>query len=110
VQLRCFPRDELDYGDALSRQPPAGEALDDIELPDSTPLLSAAQWMHPLAPPQALFRDDTPAPLSAAPVEDGKCVRCWHRRQDVGAVAAHPGLCGRCVENVEGPGERREFA
>jgi isoleucyl-tRNA synthetase len=39
-----------------------------------------------------------------------KCERCWHRRPDVGAHAAHPGLCGRCVENVDGDGEQRRFA
>ncbi len=39
-----------------------------------------------------------------------KCVRCWHHRADVGAVAEHPELCGRCVENITGAGERRRFA
>ena len=38
-----------------------------------------------------------------------KCVRCWHQREDVGTHAAHPELCGRCVGNVEGPGETRRF-
>jgi isoleucyl-tRNA synthetase len=31
-----------------------------------------------------------------------KCERCWHWETDVGAQAAHPGLCGRCVVAVEG--------
>jgi len=39
-----------------------------------------------------------------------KCVRCWHRRADVGSHADHPELCGRCVENVAGAGEERRFA
>ena len=43
---------------------------------------------------------------SAAP----KCVRCWHHRADVGQHAEHPELCGRCVVNVAGAGERREYA
>ncbi|MFP5441108.1 MAG: class I tRNA ligase family protein, partial [Gammaproteobacteria bacterium] len=38
----------------------------------------------------------------------GKCVRCWHLRPDVGSHAAHPELCGRCVQNVEGRGEVRK--
>lgn len=38
-----------------------------------------------------------------------KCVRCWHYRADVGQAKVHPELCGRCVENVEGSGETREF-
>ncbi len=38
-----------------------------------------------------------------------KCVRCWHRREDVGANTEHPALCGRCVENVFGAGETRTY-
>jgi isoleucyl-tRNA synthetase len=39
-----------------------------------------------------------------------KCSRCWHHREDVGANAEHPELCGRCVSNVAGDGEQRSFA
>ena len=39
-----------------------------------------------------------------------KCVRCWHHREEVGQVEAHPELCGRCVENVDGAGESRQYA
>ena len=38
-----------------------------------------------------------------------KCVRCWHYRADVGSHAAHPELCGRCVDNVDGGGEQRRY-
>ncbi|RMD79794.1 MAG: isoleucine--tRNA ligase [Gammaproteobacteria bacterium] len=48
--------------------------------------------------------------VAVAPSPHPKCVRCWHRRPDVGAHPDHPGLCGRCVENVAGPGERRRLA
>ncbi|PPD35242.1 MAG: isoleucine--tRNA ligase [Methylomonas sp.] len=41
--------------------------------------------------------------------EHNKCVRCWHQRSDVGANAEHPELCGRCVENVVGHGENRQY-
>ena len=34
--------------------------------------------------------------------EAGKCVRCWHHREDVGSHPGHPELCGRCVGNVDG--------
>jgi isoleucyl-tRNA synthetase len=47
--------------------------------------------------------------LLARASRHSKCVRCWHQREDVGAHAAHPELCGRCVGNVEGPGETRRF-
>ena len=46
----------------------------------------------------------------AAPVEAGKCERCWHWRSDVGKEASHPGLCGRCIENLFGAGEPRKGA
>jgi len=39
-----------------------------------------------------------------------KCERCWHYRDDVGADAAHPTLCGRCTSNLYGAGEDRKFA
>ncbi len=39
-----------------------------------------------------------------------KCVRCWHHREDVGAHQAHPELCLRCVDNVDGDGETRQYA
>ena len=42
--------------------------------------------------------------------EAAKCARCWHKRADVGTVAAHPELCGRCVVNLDGPGETRRHA
>jgi isoleucyl-tRNA synthetase len=35
-----------------------------------------------------------------------KCERCWHYRPDVN----DEGLCGRCVSNLNGPGEPRKHA
>jgi isoleucyl-tRNA synthetase len=48
--------------------------------------------------------------LHVRPSQATKCVRCWHRREDVGSVAAHPELCGRCAVNLDGAGEVRRFA
>ncbi len=48
--------------------------------------------------------------VEVAATDDAKCVRCWHRRADVGSHDAHPELCGRCVANVDGEGETRRFA
>jgi isoleucyl-tRNA synthetase len=42
--------------------------------------------------------------------EAAKCERCWHYCDDVGQHEAHTDLCGRCVSNVEGDGEERQFA
>jgi len=48
--------------------------------------------------------------LQVRPVEYAKCARCWHKRPDVGTVAAHPELCARCAGNLDGPGESRRYA
>jgi isoleucyl-tRNA synthetase len=47
--------------------------------------------------------------VNVKPSAYAKCVRCWHHRDDAGASAAHPGLCGRCVTNL-GAGESRSYA
>jgi isoleucyl-tRNA synthetase len=48
--------------------------------------------------------------IAVNPSAGAKCERCWHWRADVGADAAHPALCGRCVANLLGGGEPREYA
>jgi isoleucyl-tRNA synthetase len=48
--------------------------------------------------------------ITITPSAHRKCERCWHWRRDVGADAAPPDLCGRCVSNLFGPGEARECA
>ncbi|GGD04746.1 isoleucine--tRNA ligase [Halopseudomonas salina] len=48
--------------------------------------------------------------LSIVKSGHAKCARCWHLRPDVGSHAAHPELCGRCIDNIEGPGEVRKHA
>ncbi len=48
--------------------------------------------------------------LRVAPSAAPKCIRCWHHRADVGSDPGHPEICGRCVVNVDGGGERRQFA
>lgn len=53
---------------------------------------------------------EEPLNVTVAPSSAEKCERCWHRREDVGQEAAHPSLCVRCVENIDGNGELRHFA
>jgi isoleucyl-tRNA synthetase len=48
--------------------------------------------------------------IRVRPAGAAKCVRCWHKRDDVGSDPAHPELCGRCVVNLDGAGECRGFA
>ncbi|MAL99484.1 MAG: isoleucine--tRNA ligase [Alteromonadaceae bacterium] len=48
--------------------------------------------------------------VSVAPTAYHKCDRCWHHRPEVGSREAHPDLCDRCIDNLEGAGEQRRFA
>lgn len=48
--------------------------------------------------------------ISVKPSSATKCERCWHYREDVGADAAHPTICGRCTSNLYGSGEVRRVA
>lgn len=43
-------------------------------------------------------------------VDAEKCERCWHHTDDVGKIAGHETICGRCVSNIDGDGEQRQFA
>jgi isoleucyl-tRNA synthetase len=52
---------------------------------------------------------DTPHYVARASTHQ-KCERCWHYRADVGAIAEHPSLCGRCHSNLFGAGEPRHHA
>jgi isoleucyl-tRNA synthetase len=59
---------------------------------------------------EAVATDIPGLTLHIQATEHAKCERCWHRRADVGASVAHPGICGRCVENIFGHGEVRSYA
>ena len=48
--------------------------------------------------------------VKVTPSAHTKCERCWHYSADVGSIAAHPTLCGRCDSNLHGSGEQRAFA
>ena len=47
--------------------------------------------------------------VAASVTAKPKCIRCWQHRADVGTHAGHEEICGRCVSNVEGPGETRRW-
>jgi isoleucyl-tRNA synthetase len=74
-------------------------------------LITSSARLAPLgdAPTGAAATDIDGLKLHVVASGDDKCERCWHRRPDVGQDEAHPGLCGRCIENVEGDGEPRRF-
>jgi isoleucyl-tRNA synthetase len=48
--------------------------------------------------------------FKVAASKHAKCDRCWHYREDVGADVEHPSICGRCVSNLFGQGEKRTHA
>jgi len=78
-------------------------------------LITSQATVHPAGerPAQAVpaaATGETSAWILVRPSDAPKCVRCWHRRADVGSDAAHPELCARCVVNLEGAGESRRFA
>jgi isoleucyl-tRNA synthetase len=77
-------------------------------------LITSYAHVHEVAgaPPGAVAAVNTGSAgvwIAVAPTTNEKCVRCWHRRADVGQDARHPLLCARCVDNIEGPGEVRQF-
>ncbi len=75
-------------------------------------LITSAARLAPLAeaPEAAADTDLGGLRLLVEVSSEDKCERCWHRRPEVGHIAAHPTLCERCVENIDGDGEVRRFA
>nr|WP_225444606.1 isoleucine--tRNA ligase [Pseudomarimonas arenosa] len=71
--------------------------------------------LHPLSdkPADASKAEGLEAWIVAKASDHGKCIRCWHYRDDVGQHRSeqpehdHPEACGRCVSNVAGEGEVR---
>ena len=75
-------------------------------------LITSEARVHELAerPADAEESDLDGLAVRIRPSKHQKCVRCWHRRDDIGGHAEHPELCGRCVENLDGAGELRRYA
>ena len=75
-------------------------------------LITSYAQVKPLSekPEQANSTENECLFIEVVASEHEKCVRCWHHRHDVGQSATHPELCGRCEDNVDGPGEVRQFA
>ncbi len=62
---------------------------------------------HPPAGEAVVLPDGEQVWVTVNASTHDRCPRCWHHRDDIGVDATHPTLCGRCVENVAGPGESR---
>jgi isoleucyl-tRNA synthetase len=72
-------------------------------------ITSAASVVQVPAGPEGTVAAGEGVWLRVAPSGKAKCIRCWHHRADVGAVADHPEICARCASNVDGPGETRRY-
>ncbi len=78
-------------------------------------LITSYARIHPLdAKPSGLevadLQDGGQLAIAASACKYAKCDRCWHHREDVGSHSEHPALCGRCITNIEGDGEVRQYA
>ncbi|MGB5441404.1 MAG: isoleucine--tRNA ligase [Gammaproteobacteria bacterium] len=76
-------------------------------------ITSSAQVYKYAARPADAVAADVPGmsfAIKVSPSVHAKCIRCWHHREEVGTVVNHPEICGRCIENVDGPGEQRRYA
>jgi isoleucyl-tRNA synthetase len=93
---------------------PAAQAARFAALRDELRFLlitSQARVVETETPPASTVPSSEPGVwIEVQPSTQPKCVRCWHLRSDVGSDPRHPELCARCVVNVEGPGEERQFA
>jgi isoleucyl-tRNA synthetase len=114
-------RDADQIGSALAAEvelycvPGLKEKLDRLDDELRFVLITSDARVHDIAeaPGDAVAASDVEGnslSILVSPSKHAKCARCWHRREDVGANPDHPEICARCVENVSGDGERRQFA
>ncbi len=105
-------RGSLDAAVTLYAEPVLAERLrslgEELRFVLITSEASVEEWEQ--APNDAIEAEGVPLKVIAVASTSEKCERCWHRRDDVGAHSAHPTLCGRCVTNIDGQGEVRQFA
>ena len=75
-------------------------------------LITSEATVKPLADKttDAVESDMNGLSIFAKATTKAKCERCWHYSDDVGANPEHPDLCQRCIDNVFGEGETRNFA
>ncbi len=67
---------------------------------------------HPLekAPKDAAASGASGLKVRVSPSPHNKCDRCWHHHPEVGTSPRHPTLCPRCITNMQGEGEQRNYA
>lgn len=75
-------------------------------------LITSSAKLRPLPSGQTLafYNETLGLAVQVEACQETKCVRCWHRCDDIGTDATHPELCSRCVTNLSEQGESRYFA
>ncbi len=108
LQVRAAAALELEKARQAGQIGKSLEAQVEIE-PDSAATREILQSVGPLLETVLIVSQAKIGQLTSGQLRvkvsaaDGqKCVRCWRWTNDVGADAAHPQLCGRCVEVVKG--------
>lgn len=73
-------------------------------------LITSEAAVHPMnSAPAGLATTAYGVSIAVSASSHEKCARCWHRRPDVGQNTQHPELCLRCVGNISGQEETRQF-
>jgi len=75
-------------------------------------LITSGAVLKPLSeiPSHVTINDELGVGIEVKASTFEKCVRCWHRCEDVGVEPQYPDLCGRCAGNLSGRYELRYFA
>ncbi|MFN0300590.1 MAG: isoleucine--tRNA ligase [Burkholderiales bacterium] len=118
TQLRAIRGDVAKKLEELRVAGKIGSSLDaevEIRAPQSTHALLSSlaadlRFVFIVSKIDLGLTTDEATTVAARSSSHKKCERCWHHRPDVGLNAEHPTICGRCVSNLIGPGESREFA
>lgn len=73
-------------------------------------LITSQVNLHALDENQGEATDVAGLRVQISPAAGSKCARCWHVLPDVGSHVEHATICGRCIINVAGQGEERQYA
>ncbi|WP_011608339.1 isoleucine--tRNA ligase [Histophilus somni] len=73
-------------------------------------LITSQVVVKPLSKADVAESELTGLAVKVERADGEKCPRCWHFATDIGSNKEHSHICGRCIENVEGNGEQRQFA
>ena len=73
-------------------------------------IVSAAQVQPLSEAPDGCAVGESGVHIVVRPGVAPRCERCWHRSEDISTDEGGEGICGRCLDNLYGDGERRLHA